>query len=80
METLEAYFDHCYRAFYTRPDVLWGLARLLAREPRFIRRLAASARVHVRSKFSEGRYAIGRLSRRDRVAAAQEGGLKVPIW
>jgi anaerobic magnesium-protoporphyrin IX monomethyl ester cyclase len=67
-ETLETYFDHCYRAFYTRPDVLWGLGRLLATEPRFIGRLAASARVYMRSKFADGRYVIGRLSRRDRVA------------
>jgi hypothetical protein len=21
---LESYFDRCYRAFYKRPDVLWG--------------------------------------------------------
>ena len=62
--TLEDHFDHCYRAFYSRPDVLWGLARLLVREPRFIAQLGSSARVYVRSKFAEGRYVIGRLSRR----------------
>jgi len=66
-ETLETYFDHCYRAFYRRPDVLWGLVRLLAREPRFIGRFCASARVHLRSKFQEGRYLIGRLPRSVRV-------------
>jgi radical SAM superfamily enzyme YgiQ (UPF0313 family) len=70
-EILEEYFDHCYRAFYTRPDVLWGLARLLAREPHFIPRLGASASVYVRSKFAEGRYVIGRLSRRRRLAATR---------
>ena len=64
IDALEAHFDHCYRAFYTRPDVLWGLVRLLAREPRFIGRLAASARIHVQSKFAEGRYLIGRMPRR----------------
>jgi radical SAM superfamily enzyme YgiQ (UPF0313 family) len=68
-DMLEEHFDHCYRAFYSRPDVLWGLARLLAREPRFIAQLGSSARVYVRSKFAEGRYVIGRVSRRDRVAA-----------
>lgn len=67
-DTLESYFDHCYRAFYSRPDVLWGLARLLAREPRFIAQLGSSARIYVRSKFAEGRYIIGRVSRRERVA------------
>jgi anaerobic magnesium-protoporphyrin IX monomethyl ester cyclase len=69
VETLEEHFDYCYRTFYSRPDVLWGLARLLAREPRFIGQLASSARIYVRSKFEEGRYVIGRLSRRERVAA-----------
>ena len=68
-DVLEEHFDHCYRAFYSRPDVLWGLARLLAREPRFIAQLGASARIHLRSKFAEGRYAIGRLPRRQRVTA-----------
>ena len=37
---LERYFRRAYRTFYTRPDVLWGLARALAREPRFLRRMA----------------------------------------
>ena len=68
-ETLETYFDHCYRAFYTRPDVLWSLARLLIREPRFIRRLGASASIAVRSKFAEGRFMIGRLPRRPAATA-----------
>jgi radical SAM superfamily enzyme YgiQ (UPF0313 family) len=63
VETLENYFDHCYRAFYSRPDVLRGLAGLLVREPRFIAQLASSARVYVRSKFEDGRYMIGRLPR-----------------
>ena len=70
-EVLESYFDHCYRAFYSRRDVLLGLVRLLASEPRFIPRLAASARVYVQSKFAEGRYVIGRLSRRHRLPTAR---------
>jgi radical SAM superfamily enzyme YgiQ (UPF0313 family) len=44
---LEAAFRRAYRAFYTRPDVLWGLARMLAGEPRFLRRLATYVRVGV---------------------------------
>jgi anaerobic magnesium-protoporphyrin IX monomethyl ester cyclase len=60
-EVLENYFDHCYRAFYSRPDVLWGLARQLAGHPRFIAQLAVSASVHLRAKFAEGKYMIGRL-------------------
>jgi len=42
---LERWFRRAYRAFYTRPDVLWGLARTLAGEPRYLRRLATYVRV-----------------------------------
>lgn len=47
---LEAAFARCYRAFYSRRDVLWGMARLMATEPRFIGRMASSAAVYVRAK------------------------------
>jgi radical SAM superfamily enzyme YgiQ (UPF0313 family) len=47
---LEAAFDRCYRAFYSRPDVLWSLARMMAREPRFIGRIASSAGVYLRER------------------------------
>lgn len=47
---LEAAFERCYRAFYTRPDVLWGMARLMAGEPHFIGRMASSAAVYVRAR------------------------------
>jgi radical SAM superfamily enzyme YgiQ (UPF0313 family) len=60
-DILERYFDHLYRAFYSRPDVLWGLARLLVREPTFARRLLASAGPYLRSRFAVRRYAVGRL-------------------
>src|SRR5947199_1514400 len=46
-EVLERWFRRAYRTFYTRPDVLWGLARALAGEPRYLRRLAAYVRVGV---------------------------------
>jgi radical SAM superfamily enzyme YgiQ (UPF0313 family) len=49
---LERAFDRCYRAFYSRPDVLWGMARLMASEPRFIGRMASSAAVYMRAKLS----------------------------
>jgi len=65
-DILETYFDYSYRAFYRRPDVLWGLIRLFVSEPRFIGRFGASARVYLRSKLQEGRYIIGRLPRRYR--------------
>jgi radical SAM superfamily enzyme YgiQ (UPF0313 family) len=60
-DILERYFDHFYRAFYSRPDVLWGLVRLLARERSFARRLLASAGPYLRSRFAARRYAVGRL-------------------
>ncbi len=71
-DVLETYFDHLYRTFYSRPDVLWGLARLLAREPKYIKRLAASSLVYLRSKFNAGRYNIGRLPARYRANGVLE--------
>jgi radical SAM superfamily enzyme YgiQ (UPF0313 family) len=47
-ETLERYFRLAYRTFYGRRDVLWGLAKTLAGEPRFLRRVATYARVGAR--------------------------------
>jgi len=44
-EILERAFRRAYTAFYTRPDVLWGLATTLAREPRYLRRLATYVKV-----------------------------------
>jgi radical SAM superfamily enzyme YgiQ (UPF0313 family) len=52
-ETLERYFKRAYKTFYTRPDVLWGLARTLAGEPRFLKRVATYVRVGVRDWISE---------------------------
>src|SRR5438876_8480614 len=46
-EVLERWFRRAYRTFYTRPDVLWGLARTLAGEPRFLRPVARYVRVGV---------------------------------
>ena len=46
-EVLERYFRRAYRAFYTRPDVLLGLARAVAVEPRYLRRVATYVRVGV---------------------------------
>lgn len=65
-DVLETYFDHLYRTFYSRPDILWGLARLLMQEPQYVRRLAKSSVVYLRSKFAAGRYLIGRLPSRYR--------------
>jgi anaerobic magnesium-protoporphyrin IX monomethyl ester cyclase len=73
-EILERYFDNFYRVFYSRPNVLWGLARLLIREPRFARRLLASSRVYLRGKFAAGRYIIGRVPRRHRPALQGRAG------
>ena len=46
--TLERYFRRAYRTFYSRPDVLWGLVRALAEEPRFLRRVGTYVRVGAR--------------------------------
>lgn len=50
-ETLERAFRTAYRTFYSRPDVLWGLARTLAGEPRFLRRMATYVSVGARDWF-----------------------------
>lgn len=60
-DLLERYFDRLYRIFYSRPDVLWGLARLLFQERSFARRLLASAGPYLRGRFGARRYAVGRL-------------------
>jgi hypothetical protein len=52
--------------------VLWTLARLLVQEPKYIKRLATSSIVYVRSKFAAGRYIIGRLPTRYRTALRSE--------
>lgn len=54
-EILETYFDQCYRAFYSRHDVLAGLARIMLREPRFLGRLASNAFVYLRNKSGAAR-------------------------
>jgi radical SAM superfamily enzyme YgiQ (UPF0313 family) len=72
VDILETYFDHLYRAFYSRADVLLNLARLLAQEPKYIKRLASAAVVYLRSKFAQGRYVIGRLPQRYRAALSSQ--------
>ncbi len=47
---LERAFDRCYRAFYSRPDVLWGMAKLMVGEPRFLGRMASAAGVYLAAK------------------------------
>ena len=51
--TLERYFRRAYKAFYSRPDVLWGLVRTLAGEPRYLKRVATYVRFGVRGWFGE---------------------------
>ena len=66
-ETLERHFDRMYRTFYSRPDVLLGLARLVLEEPKFLGRLAGYARPY----FSEA-------LRRARRFGFPSGGAKPP--
>jgi anaerobic magnesium-protoporphyrin IX monomethyl ester cyclase len=63
-DLLETYFDYCYRTFYSRADVLWGLCRLLVREPQYLQRLAVAAAVYLRTKIAAGQVIIGGLPRR----------------
>lgn len=50
-EALEAAFHRLYRTFYSRPDVLRGLARLLLRQPRYMERLGRAAAVYIRERW-----------------------------
>jgi anaerobic magnesium-protoporphyrin IX monomethyl ester cyclase len=45
-DILEDYFARCYKAFYTRPRVLWGLARSFAAQPSYIPRFLGYARAY----------------------------------
>ena len=46
-DVLEDYFRRCYHAFYTRPRVLWGLARAFAAQPSYVSRFLGYARGYV---------------------------------
>ena len=46
-EILEDSFQRCYRAFYSRPRVLWGLVRAFAAQPSYIPRFLGYARAYV---------------------------------
>jgi radical SAM superfamily enzyme YgiQ (UPF0313 family) len=69
-EILQKHFESLYRVYYTRPDVLMGLLRLMVREPRFARQLASSAVVYWRAKLAKSRFFIGRTPRRYRAAVS----------
>jgi len=55
-DVLETYFEHCYRTFYQRRDVLFGLGKLLWQEPHFIPRLAVNAVTYLRNKANARRH------------------------
>lgn len=57
--TLERYFHRMYRTFYSRSDVLVGLAKVILEEPRFLARLGGYARPY----FGEAVRRMWRLTR-----------------
>lgn len=67
-EALETYFHHLYRTFYSRPDVLWGLAKLFVQEPHYLKRFAASARVYLRGQWAVSPFRLRGLPARYRAA------------
>jgi radical SAM superfamily enzyme YgiQ (UPF0313 family) len=70
--TLEDYFQRCYRAFYTRPRVLWGLARAFTAQPSYIPRFLGYARAY---------FAGERVRRHERRTSAAEAAASssVPV-
>jgi len=71
-EVLETSFDHFYRVFYSRPDVLWGLCRLMAREPQFLWRLFRSARIYLQREVGRRRSSSKRLRPPPRLAVRMD--------
>ncbi len=71
-EILEDYFARCYRAFYSRPRVLWGLARSFAAQPSYLPRFLGYARKYVAGARARrtARAAGARLASDTRLAAA----------
>jgi radical SAM superfamily enzyme YgiQ (UPF0313 family) len=65
--TLERYFHRMYRTFYSRPDVLVGLAKVVLEEPRFLARLGGYAKPWVGG-------AMRRMWHRARTPSAPPGG------
>jgi len=55
-EVLESYFHRLYSIFYSRPDVLRGIARMVLEEPRFLRQLGSAAWVYLRSQLPDRRF------------------------
>ena len=68
-ETLETWFHSLYATFYSRPDVLRGIGRMILEEPRFLRQLGSAAWVHLKSQLPDRRFRRGSLGRTERAAA-----------
>jgi radical SAM superfamily enzyme YgiQ (UPF0313 family) len=69
-EILETYFHRLYSTFYSRPDVLRGIARMVVEEPRFLKQLASSAWVYLKFQLPNRRFRRGILGRTPRPAIA----------
>jgi radical SAM superfamily enzyme YgiQ (UPF0313 family) len=63
-EILETTFHRLYSIFYSRPDVLRGIGRMVVKEPRFLRQLGSSAWVYFRSQLPNRRFRDGMFGRR----------------
>jgi radical SAM superfamily enzyme YgiQ (UPF0313 family) len=55
-EILESYFHQLYSIFYSRPDILKGIARMVVEEPRFLKQLGSSAWVYMKSQLPDRRF------------------------
>ncbi|MBI2963618.1 MAG: cobalamin B12-binding domain-containing protein [Deltaproteobacteria bacterium] len=61
---LETQFHRLYSIFYSRLDVLRGIARMVLEEPRFLRQLGSSAWVYLKSQLPNRHFRRGILGRR----------------
>jgi len=62
-DILETYFHRLYSIFYSRRDVLTGVAKMVVEEPRFLRQLGSSAWVYLKSKLPDRRFRQGAFGR-----------------
>jgi anaerobic magnesium-protoporphyrin IX monomethyl ester cyclase len=69
-EILETTFHRLYKTFYSRPDVLRGIVKMVATEPRFVKQLASAGWVYLKAQLPDRRFRQALFGRRAAAAAS----------
>ncbi|MGH7805196.1 MAG: B12-binding domain-containing radical SAM protein, partial [Candidatus Binatia bacterium] len=69
-EILETTFHRLYKTFYSRPDVLRGIVKMVATEPRFVKQLASAGWVYLKAQLPDRRFRRALFGSREKAAAA----------